>query len=134
TTNLVAKRINASLRVSGIILCMYESSTKLAQEVIDDLQAFLNKNRAERSPWSAARILDTRIRRNIKLAECPSFGKSVLAYALSGNGAYDYQALAQEVLQLNATVVEARAPAGGRGGRRDVKMHETVPSEQPVES
>src|SRR5207237_5758294 len=43
TTALVAKRINPALKVTGIILCMYESSTKLTQEVVQDLQEYLDK-------------------------------------------------------------------------------------------
>src|SRR6516165_3802990 len=78
TTALVAKRINPALKVTGIVLCLYESSTKLAQEVINDLQDYLNKGRGSTAPWSKARIFKTRIRRNIKLAECPSFGQSIL--------------------------------------------------------
>src|SRR6202030_1919906 len=43
TTALVAKRINPALKVTGVVLCLYESSTRLAQEVINDLQGYLEK-------------------------------------------------------------------------------------------
>ncbi|MFL5242455.1 MAG: ParA family protein [Gemmataceae bacterium] len=115
TTALVAKRINPSLKVSGIILCLYESSTRLAQEVIDDLHNYLEKSRGTAAPWSKARIFDTRIRRNIKLAECPSFGQSIFGYARSCHGAEDYAALAREVLAEQATVVSARVEVDERG-------------------
>jgi chromosome partitioning protein len=115
TTALVAKRINAALKVTGIIVCMYESTTKLAQEVIDDLQEYLDKSRAGTCPWSNARIFATRIRRNIKLAECPSFGKSILAYAPTCHGAEDYTALAQEVLGSNPSVLAGRVEIDDRG-------------------
>src|SRR5436305_1397308 len=82
---------------------LYDSSTKLAQEVVGDLQKYLDKSRGGSAPWSKAQIFQTRIRRNIKLAECPSFGKSVFAYAPGCHGAQDYAALAQEV--LGASVV-----------------------------
>src|SRR6516164_440143 len=98
TTALVAKRINPALKVTGIVLCLYESSTKLAQEVINDLQDYLDKSRGSTAPWAKARIFKTRIRRNIKLAECPSFGQSIFAYARNCNGADDYKTLAKEVL------------------------------------
>src|SRR5437870_8155448 len=77
TTALVSKRINPALKVTAIILCLYESSTKLAQEVVQDLQDYLDKSRGTNAPWAKARIFGTRIRRNIKLAECPSFGQSI---------------------------------------------------------
>src|SRR5262249_45728395 len=69
-----------------------------AQEVIRDLQDFLDRSRTTNAPWSKARIFGTRIRRNIKLAECPSFGQSIFAYAPTSNGAVDYSSLAREVL------------------------------------
>jgi chromosome partitioning protein len=108
TTALVAKRINPALKVTGIILCLYELSTRLAQEVVDDLQDYLDKSRGSNVPWAKARIFATKVRRNIKLAECPSFGQSIFAYAPNCNGALDYAALAQEVLGANPPVFSAR--------------------------
>jgi chromosome partitioning protein len=98
TTALVAKRINPALKVTGIVLSLYEAQTRLAQEVVNDLQAFLDKSRGANAPWSKARIFQTRIRRNIKLAECPSFGQSIFGYAPKSNGAEDFLALAREIL------------------------------------
>src|SRR5204862_687603 len=45
TTALVGRRINPGLKAGGVIICMYESGTKLAQEVVADLRAFLDKSR-----------------------------------------------------------------------------------------
>jgi chromosome partitioning protein len=98
TTALVARRINPRLIVSGVVVCLYDAGTKLAQEVVADLSAFLDKSRGSNVPWAGARVFATRIRRNIKLAECPSFGKSVFQYAPKSSGASDYAALANEVL------------------------------------
>jgi chromosome partitioning protein len=115
TTALVAKRINPALKVTGIVLSLYESSTKLAQEVVQDLQDYLDKSRGTNSPWAKARIFGTRIRRNIKLAECPSFGRSIFGYAPHCNGAEDYAALAREVLGETPTVMAARMELDERG-------------------
>src|ERR1700720_4888318 len=49
TTALVAKRINPAVKVTGIILCLYESSTRLAQEVVRHLQDYLDKSRGSTS-------------------------------------------------------------------------------------
>src|SRR5215468_7373883 len=87
TTALVARRINPALKVSGILLGLYESHTRLAQEVVQNLQDYLDHARGANTPWSKARIFATRIRRNIKLAECPSFGKSIFGYSPTCNGA-----------------------------------------------
>src|SRR5207247_2397393 len=107
TTALVGKRINPHLRVTAVILCMCETNTKLAQEVERDLESFLNSSRGASVPWSQARVCAARIRRNIKLAEAPSFGKSIFGYAPSCNGAEDYLALAQEVMGAPAPEVVA---------------------------
>lgn len=108
TTALVARRINPALKVTGIILCLYEATTKLAAEVIRDLEDYLAKSRATNCPWSKARIFQTRVRRNIKLAECPSFGKSIFEYSPTCHGAGDYMGLAQEVLGQQPTILAAR--------------------------
>ena len=115
TTALVAKRINPALRVSGIVLCLYEASTRLAQEVIGDLEEYLEKSRGTSAPWSKARVFATRIRRNIKLAECPSFGQSIFTYARACHGAQDYAALAQEVLGETPAVLAGRMELTDRG-------------------
>jgi chromosome partitioning protein len=98
TTALVARRINPGLKVTGIVICLYDANTKLAAEVIQDLTAFLEKGRAANVPWKDAKLFDTRIRRTVKLAEAPSFGQSIFGYAPSSSGATDYLALANEVV------------------------------------
>src|SRR5437868_9033821 len=115
TTALVAKRINPSLKVSAIVLCLYEANTRLAQEVLRDLQDYLDKSRTGTAPWAKARIFGTRIRRNIKLAECPSFGRSIFGYAPSCHGADDYMALAKEILGETPVVMSARVEVDERG-------------------
>jgi chromosome partitioning protein len=113
TTTLVAKRINPDVRITGIILCLYESRTKLAQEVMRDLDAYLERSRGSAVPWQGARVFETRIRRNIKLAESPSFGQSIFGYAPTCDGADDYRALALEVLaEQPPTVFATRVSTG----------------------
>jgi chromosome partitioning protein len=103
------------LKVTGIVLCLYESNTKLTQEVVCDLQAYIDKSQGTKLPWAKARIFATRIRRNIKLAECPSFGQSIFAYAPTCHGAQDYMALAQEILGECPVVQAARVRLDDRG-------------------
>src|SRR5262249_43333620 len=62
TTALVAKRINPALKVTGVVLSLVDSQTRLAQEVIQDLRDFLERSRNSNAPWSKARIFNTRIR------------------------------------------------------------------------
>jgi chromosome partitioning protein len=116
TTALVAKRINPALKVTGIVLCLFESATRLAQEVVNDLQEYLERGRGSETPWAKARVFDTRVRRNIKLAECPSFGQSIFEYAPACHGAHDYMALARELLgDAPATVLAGRVEVNDRG-------------------
>jgi chromosome partitioning protein len=97
TIALVGKRLNPRLRVTGIVLCLYETATRLAAEVSRDLEAFFQQPHAQRT-WALARPFHTRIRRNIRLAEAPSFGQTIFDYAADSHGAEDYRALAVEVL------------------------------------
>jgi chromosome partitioning protein len=115
TTALVSKRINPALKVTGIVLSLYEANVRLSQEVVRDLQEYLDKSRGANVPWSKARIFATRIRRNVKLAECPSFGQSIFAYAPTCHGAEDYAALAQEVLGAQPAILTARVEVDDRG-------------------
>ena len=61
---------------------------------------FIEQARDKNLPWSSARVFQSRIRRNIKLAECPSFGQHILRYESASHGAADYRALAREVLEV----------------------------------
>jgi chromosome partitioning protein len=107
TIEIVAKRLNPSLHLGGIVLCMYESSTRLAQEVSRDVEEFLNRNAAVSPVWASAQFFRTKIRRNIRLAEAPSFGQSIFEYASSSHGAEDYLSLAYEVLATDSSSMES---------------------------
>lgn len=100
TIEIVAKRLNPDLRLSGVVLCMYESATRLAAEVTRDVDEFLAMQSQSSGAWAGAKFFKTRIRRNIRLAEAPSFGQSIFQYAPSSNGAEDYRQLACEFMGL----------------------------------
>ncbi len=102
TTALVAKRINPGLRVTGIVLCLYESNTKLTQEVIGDLQEYLDKSRG------------------------------TIAYAPSCHGAEDYMALAQEILRESRVVMAARVRVDDRGQATIVSSEQQSEAESQV--
>lgn len=97
TIEVVARRINGRLRLGGVLFCMYEAGTRLAAEVVSNVEEFFAQAEGRRTPWSGARPFQTRIRRNIRLAEAPSFGRSIFQYAADSHGAEDYRALAREV-------------------------------------
>ena len=97
TTALISRRLNRDLRVSGVILCLYETATRLAADVSDDLKAFLDRSDPN-APWAGVKIFESRVRRNIKLAEAPSFGQSIFDYDKKCAGSVDYGALVEEVI------------------------------------
>ncbi|MEM6459427.1 MAG: AAA family ATPase [Planctomycetota bacterium] len=97
TIGMVRQGINPGLAVAGVVLCMHEGNTLLANEVIGELEAFFDGARGTDQPWADGRVFTPPIRRNIKLAEAPSFGQSVHAYAPESNGAKDYLALARSI-------------------------------------
>lgn len=99
TVGLVASGFNSRLQVAGVVLCMHDASATLSQEVVADIEAFFDQARGQNLPWSRAIVFRPPIRRNIKLAECPSFGKSIFDYAPTASGAADYRALAQAVIE-----------------------------------
>jgi hypothetical protein len=81
TIELVAEHVNPRLRLLGIVLCMYESGTRLAGEVGRDVQNFFESGQQRHAAWAGGRLFQTKIRRNIRLAEAPSFGQSIFDYA-----------------------------------------------------
>ncbi len=102
TVSLVQVRVNPALRVSAVVMCLYELGTRLAGEVTEDVTRFLDTARGKDVPWSQARVLETVIRRNIKLAEAPGQGQTIFEYEPRSNGAQDYRRLADEVLSMGA--------------------------------
>ena len=99
TIEVVSRRLNSSLRLSGVMLCMYDSNTRLAAEVSTDINDFFQAAKGGREFFRNAKFFDTRVRRNVRLAEAPSFGQSIFQYSPESNGSADYLALAEEVIE-----------------------------------
>ncbi len=98
TVGLVRQQVNPQLRVAGVVLCMHEQQTTHSREVVADLERFFESGRETGSAWASARVYRPPIRRNIKLAECPSFGQTIFQYEPSAPGAQDYEALGTSVV------------------------------------
>ncbi len=99
TIGMVRGGINPALTVSGVVLCMHEANTILANDVISEVEGFFEAARGTEQPWAHAQVYHPPVRRNIKLAEAPSFGQSVIAYAPDSNGAKDYRAVARSIAE-----------------------------------
>ncbi|MGF1634475.1 MAG: ParA family protein [Phycisphaerae bacterium] len=118
TVQLVSEHTNPELKVTGVALTMFDSNTKLAGEVVDELKGFIQQAAGTKLPWDGARIFDTKIRRNIKLAESPSFGRPITEYDPSSNGAADYRSLAAEVAAMDGLKVTLNPHLGGKFSSR----------------
>jgi chromosome partitioning protein len=103
TIEVVIRRLNRELRLTGVVFCIFESATRLAQEVTGDVEEFLSAVDQPECPWYGAQVFPTRVRRNIRLAEAPSFGQTIFEYAPHSNGAEDYRQLAADVLAMPQT-------------------------------
>jgi chromosome partitioning protein len=100
TVGLVCASVNPTLRVTGIVLCMHEGQTTLAREVVADIEAFFEDATDRELPWGGCSVLKPPIRRNVKLAEAPSFGQTIFDYAQWCAGANDYRKLADALLEV----------------------------------
>ena len=98
TVQLIKAQLNEHLRVAGVVLCMHDAQATHTREVVADLEAFFDEHRDSDKPWASARVYRPPIRRNIKLAECPSFGQTVFQYAPWAPGSLDYQKLGQTII------------------------------------
>ncbi len=87
TFDIVKKRLNDSLEITGIIPCLYDSRTKLGQEILEKIKEYFDD-----------KVFNTAIRKNVKLSESPSHGLPIMAYAPDSNGARDYTALTKEII------------------------------------
>lgn len=88
TVEKVKRGLNPALSVEGILLTMFDERTNLAGQVMSDIRSFFKDQ-----------VFETVIPRNVRLAEAPSFGKSVLHYDPRSRGALAYQDLAREVIR-----------------------------------
>ena len=66
---------------------MYDAGTRLSTEVGQDVEKFFSNGRERPTPWAEARLFQSRVRRNIRLAEAPGFGQSIFQYAADSHGA-----------------------------------------------
>lgn len=96
TIDIVKKRLNPGLRLSLVVPTMYDQRVKLSGEVLDLLK--------KRYPKLVSKTV---IRRNIKIAESPAFGKSIMDFKPGARGAEDYMALAKEI-RKNSKKVKAK--------------------------
>ncbi|MFH1891009.1 MAG: AAA family ATPase [Candidatus Kuenenbacteria bacterium] len=92
TINLIKENIKPNLKILGALMTMYDDKHKLTQEVFDELYRYFPN-----------RIFRTVIPRNVRLAEAPSYGRSILSYDKRSKGARAYEKLAREIVMLETS-------------------------------
>ena len=88
TIRLVQENMNPALMVRGVVMTMYDSRTRIATQVVDEVKNVFGTT-----------VYETLIPRNVRLSEAPSFGQPITSYDITSRGAESYIALAREVMK-----------------------------------
>jgi chromosome partitioning protein len=91
TVQLVKQRLNRDMDIAGLVLTMHDTRTALSHQVTSEVERHFGD-----------KVFQTRIPRNVRLSEAPSFGQPILTYSPGSPGATAYRALANELLARNA--------------------------------
>tara|TARA_R110000868_G_scaffold226872_1_gene479656 strand:- start:164066 stop:165022 length:957 start_codon:yes stop_codon:yes gene_type:complete len=133
TVGLVRQQVNPQLRVAGVVLCMHEQQTTHSREVVADLERFFESGRDSGSAWASARVYRPPVRRNIKLAECPSFGQTIFQYEPSAPGAEDYGQLGASVVAEWDRALSAMKANNADGDLSEAEINVLRGSSAPVQ-
>lgn len=90
TIKIVQSHLNTGLDIEGVLLTMYDGRLRLANQVVEEVKTHFQDM-----------VFDTLIQRNTKLAEAPSFGKTIIMHDAAGKASNSYLNLAREILQRN---------------------------------
>ena len=90
TVRIVQTSLNPKLAIEGLLITMYDNRLRLARQVVEDVRSHFKQL-----------VFDTLIFRNTKLAEAPSYGKSIIMHDAASSGAVNYLNLAMEILRRN---------------------------------
>jgi chromosome partitioning protein len=101
TMGLVQKSFNAELRLGGIVITMFDSRNRLSHQVVDEIRAHFPD-----------KLFRTIVRRNVRLSECPSYGKPICLYDPNSTGAQDYRDLAKELINRGESNGDAEKGLG----------------------
>ena len=90
TIKIIQTRLNPDLQIEGFLLTMFDSRTNLSNQVVEEVKKHFE-----------SMVFETIIQRNVKLAEAPSHGVSIIEHDAASKGAVNYLNLAREILQKN---------------------------------
>jgi chromosome partitioning protein len=117
---LLRRRLNPTLAVTGILPCLYDNRLRLAREVLGEIRQYF-----------PGEVFQRPIAKNIKLAEAPSYGRTIFEYAPESAGAQDYHTVALEIIAQESRDVElallARPSESDLKPPRPARAHTLVP-------
>ncbi len=87
TIRLVQRHLNPNLDIEGVLLTMYDGRLNLSRQVAEEAVRYFND-----------KVYKTKIMRNVRLGEAPSFGKPIIQYDILSTGAENYISLTKEIL------------------------------------
>ena len=90
TIKIVKGRLNPELEIEGILLTMYDTRLRLANQVVEEVKMHFQEI-----------VFDTVIHRNTKLGEAPSYGETIIMHDAKSKGTVNYLNFAREILQKN---------------------------------
>ena len=88
TIDLIKQNLNDGLRITGVVMTMFDQRTKLSEQVIEEVREYFPD-----------KVYNTIIPRNIRLSEAPSYGKPIIDYDPNCKGAEAYRRLTEEVIE-----------------------------------
>lgn len=90
TVHLVQQGVNPTLGIDGVVLTMYDARLNLSRQVATDAREYFG-----------AKVFQSVVPRNIRLAEAPSFGKPIILYDVASVGAQAYMGVARELIEMH---------------------------------
>ena len=91
TVDMVSSHLNPDLRVSAIVLTMYDGRTRLASQVVHEVRTHFGE-----------RVLDTVVPRSVRVSEAPSYGQTVLTYDANSPGSLAYREVAEQLDSIHS--------------------------------
>jgi chromosome partitioning protein len=91
TVHMMQRGVNPALNIDGVILTMYDARLNLSRQVAADAREYFG-----------AKVFETMVPRNVRLAEAPSFGKPIILYDVASVGAQAYMGIGRELLRRHA--------------------------------
>jgi chromosome partitioning protein len=100
TIDLVKQGLNPRLKTEGILLTMFDARANIAHQVVEEVRGHFPEL-----------VFRSVVPRNVRLSECPSFGKPILLYDIKSKGCESYLALGKEILRREGKSQPARVVA-----------------------